>query len=506
MFKRSIRLLAAIGLLFAAATPAAASWLRAESEHFIVYSESNEATLRRQVLMLEDFDALLRLLTDVRSNDPVQKLPVYLVRSNGELRQVARVGTSVGGFYYPSSRGIAAFINAGLNGLVGEYVGPNEVLFHEYAHHFMMQFHSNAYPTWYVEGFAEYLGTARFVDQHVEIGRASDMRTMVLSNRANWIPFEWILFQRERVPDQARFYSQSWILTHYLLSDDTRRQQLVAYLNALARREQPRAAFRASFGMDPGQMQTRIERYATQPLRITRLDRSSVARPPQIAITRLPASADQLLLTQAALSLGAEPEPNDVARMRRLARGSDPLSKRVLAEVELLAGDGAVAERLLTELLAATPNDPELLYLRGMRHVVAARAAEGDARREQYRLARSWLTRAHRADARHFPSLYRYVETFSGEPTFTSDNNVNAVLLAMQLAPQVYEIRMAAGAMLILRGEHEQAQRILEPLASNAHSGAWAQRARALLQKAIDRTSEGVTVEFYRPRGQRNDD
>ncbi|MEA3015635.1 MAG: hypothetical protein QOI38_357, partial [Sphingomonadales bacterium] len=256
MVQRSIRVFAALWLLLAVSAPAAASWLKAESEHFIVYSQGNEASLRRQVLMLEDYDALLRLLTDVRSEGPVQKLPVYLVRSNGELREVANVPTSVGGFYYPSPRGIAAFVNAGLSGLIGEFVGPNEILFHEYAHHFMMQFHSNAYPTWYVEGFAEYLGTARFVDQQVEIGRASDMRTYVLRNRANWVPFEWILFQRERVPDQSRFYSQSWLLTHYLLSDDTRRQQLVAYLNALARREQPRAAFRASFGMDAGQMQT----------------------------------------------------------------------------------------------------------------------------------------------------------------------------------------------------------------------------------------------------------
>jgi hypothetical protein len=495
MFQRSIRLFAAFWLLLCVSTPAAASWLRAESEHFIVYSEGNEASLRRQVLVLEDYDALLRLLTDVRPDATAQKLRVYMVRSNGELRQVARVGTDVGGFYAASSRGIAAFVNTNVS---SEFTGANEILFHEYAHHLMMQFHSAAYPPWYVEGFAEYLGTARFVDQSVEVGRGSDMRTWFLRRRGEWSPTEWVLFQHNRV-EGARFYAQAWLLTHYLLSDNARRDQLVRYLNALARREEPRAAFRASFGMDANDMHDQLQRYATQPLRIIRLDRSSVARPPQIAIAPMPPSADELLLMHAAMSLGGKPDAGDVARIRRAARGGDPFARRVLAEAEVFAGDGAAAEQLLTELLAASPNDAELLYLRGMRHIVAARTLEGEERLAQFRLARPWFTRAHRADPAHVPSLFRYVQTFSADPNFTTDNNTNAMLLALQHAPQVGEIRLAAGSMLLLRGEYAEAERLLQPLASTAHSGPQAVKARALIQKAIDRTNEGVTVEFDPP-------
>ena len=36
------------------------------------------------------------------------------------------------------------------------------VLFHEYAHHFMLQYAPAAYPAWYVEGFAEVVSTASF--------------------------------------------------------------------------------------------------------------------------------------------------------------------------------------------------------------------------------------------------------------------------------------------------------------------------------------------------------
>ena len=36
---------------------------------------------------------------------------------------------------------------------------PQQVLFHEYTHHFMFQHFSAAYPSWYVEGFAETAAT-----------------------------------------------------------------------------------------------------------------------------------------------------------------------------------------------------------------------------------------------------------------------------------------------------------------------------------------------------------
>jgi hypothetical protein len=80
------------GLLAAAVlaigSPVRAEWLRAESDHFVVYGRS-EKSVRDYASMLEDFDSLLRRLHG-RPKDEVtpRKLPIYLVSSIGQLRRV----------------------------------------------------------------------------------------------------------------------------------------------------------------------------------------------------------------------------------------------------------------------------------------------------------------------------------------------------------------------------------------------------------------------------------
>jgi hypothetical protein len=365
----------------------------------------------------------------------------------------------------------------------------------------MMQYHDSSFPPWYVEGFAEYLATARFTDRHVELGRPNPVRLSWLSDQSDWIPMDQILFPRTegRPADQSRFYAQSWLLTHYLLSDPARYTPFLRYLQALGRHEDPPRAFAASFGFDSAQMQRQLVRYASGSIYFRRMDRASIAQAPEIAITRLPASADRLLLAQAAMQIGREPSEAQLARIRReAARFADPFAKRVLAEAETMYGDRAVAERLLGELLAANPNDVDLLYLRGMVHVVAARDAEAESRVALFRQARVSFSRAHQLDQNHFLTLYRYAQSFSGEREFASENNRNVLLLAHQLAPQVAEIRMNAAALLLMRREYAEAEALLRPLASTAHSGQLAQAAREMIERARRRDNEGVGALFDR--------
>ena len=488
--------LAAALWLLAAAAPAQAAWLRAESPNFIVFSEGSESRLRQQVEILEDYDALLRRLTGTEAPNSANKLRVYIVRSGDELRQVRDIPAGVGGFYSSGTEGIAAFVNANAG---GDLVGANEVLFHEYAHHFMMQYHGTAYPPWYVEGFAEFMSTARFSDRHVEFGRPSPGRALSLAQRHGWLPMEEILFSPTRTgrEEQARFYAQSWLLTHYLLSDPARLAQFRAYLVALGRGEEPPLAFQASFGIMPSQMHRQLTDYAFGQMSYRRMDRASIARAPQVAITRLPASAEDLLLLQAAMHVGSRDGPELIERIRRAApRHGDPFARRVLAQAEALYGDGAEADRLLEALLATSPNDAELLYLRGMRHIVAARDADAEERSAHFRAARTWLSRAHRIDANHFQTLYRYAQSFSDEPDFVSENNVNILLLAHRLAPQVAEIRMTAASMLLAMRDFELAETLLRPLASTAHGGSLGAAARSMIEQARARAAPPGAVSF----------
>ncbi len=479
------------------ATPAAAEWRRAESPNFIVYSEAEEGELRRQVAQLEDFDQLLRALTGtVRAPAPANKLNVYMLQGTPQLRIVwPGMSRSVGGFYSARPTGTAAFADAtvSVGSNPGDPNGAQQVLFHEYAHHFMLQYFPTAYPVWYIEGFAEFMMYTRINGPVIEYGGIGTGRAMWLT-QTEWLDFDRMMFQADRLrmgEDVLKLYAQSWLTVHYLFRDPERRAALGRYLTAYGRGETSPAAFQEAFGMRPGQLQAAVQRYAgSGQIPVTRITRTSASRPPAIAVTRLGA-VDDLVLLQAGLRIGVRENQRAayLARIRREASRypNDPFAQRVLAHAEAAYGDGAAAERLLTPLLAQTPNDAELLYLRGLRHLAAARA--GDA--AEARRAASWFARAHRADRNHYPTLYAYAQARRGTPDYLSENNANILLTAHQLAPQVAPIRLEAAALLMNREQFAEAEALLLPLTADPHSRRIATSARELLAKARSRERAG---------------
>ena len=490
------RLLAAFLLvwLFGAA-PARAEWLKAESPNFIVYSEESEARVRERITMLENFDRLLRRITSVEEPPVVNKLHVYIVDGLSDLRIIRTVGRDVAGMYTATPFGIAAFVDRSAAGQDsrGRSRDANEVLFHEYAHHFMMQHTANAYPAWYVEGFAEYVMTAQFREGFVDIGSYSQARAYwILEGR--WLPIERLLFgdtQGLSAEETAVFYAQSWLLTHYFYSNAERIGALQRYL--VASREGDRGALERATGMTPEQLHRALRTYiGGGRIHYRRLDPDRTQAPPPVTLTRMPASANDLMVYQAALRVGVSDEQrtSHLQRIRALAarHRDDPFARRVLAHAEALFGDAAAADRLLDALMAADPTDAELMYIKGLRHLNAALL--GDDWEGQSRLARTWLSRAHRADANHFQTLYRYAQALRGRDNYVSENTQNVLLLAHELAPQVNEITMEAAVMLISRERYAEAEILLRPLAAHPHDAGLAQSAKELLEQARTRAQE----------------
>lgn len=481
---------AALAVALAAASPAAAEWKKAESASFVVYSEASEEELREKAALLEDYHQFLRLLSGIADPPTPNKLRIYLVRSSDELREVRPVSRGVRGFYTASAAGIAAFA---IDRESGGGMSGEQILLHEIAHHFMLQYRPAAYPAWYVEGFAEYVMTARFLPKTIDFGQPNANRVSWLTG-SRWMPVERVLFappprDREGI---SLYYAQSWLVTHYLLRDTARRQKLVAYLRATSAGTDHRRAFEQVFGKDLKGFDRDVRTYALKHMTYSTLQRSSAAATPAVRIERLPASADALLLAEAALHLGSkEPPPGLVERIRKAAAAhpDDPYARRVLAEAEVLHGDPARGTTLLDTLLAAAPQDAELLYLKGMAHLRAGRADEAK-RGGQFRAAKTWFARAHKADPNHFPSLTRYAESLSGDERFVSDNTVNVLLLAHELAPQVHEITMNAAGLLLARGRHDEAERLLLPLSAHPHDAELAAAAQALLAAARSRAKE----------------
>jgi Flp pilus assembly protein TadD len=271
-----------------------------------------------------------------------------------------------------------------------------------------------------------------------------------------------------------------------MLRDAGRAAKFKTYITALVKGEEPKAAFTAQFG-EVKAFGRALETYARKGMTYTTRTRASAAVQPKVAITALPASAEDLLLREAAMHVGVRDEdaPQLLARVRAEAAKfpSDPYAQRVLAEAETLYGDRKKGAALLDGLLRTSPSDVELLYLRGMKHVLDARAADEDAAPD-YKAARTWFVRAHKADEYHFPTLARYAESLRTDGRFDSDNTVEIVLLAQELAPQVQELSVNAANLLIMRGRFEQAESLLLPLASSPHNGGLAKVASAMLRQA----------------------
>jgi hypothetical protein len=487
-------LVSLVALVLFAATPASAQWHRAESPNFIVYGEMSQGRLRERIVLLEEFDAFLRSLTGTTAAPSPNKLRIYLVRGP-EMQTVAPVGPNVGGFYRATPEGVAAVADVSRN---WQNDGDDSLL-HEYAHHFMMQYHPAPYPAWYVEGFAEYVMTANIRAERIEYGNYNALRALWLTLGPSWTPYDQILFADKPV-DAPAFYSQSWLLVHYIMADAGRRAAFVRYVQALARGEETRAAFHTAFAMGPADVDRALRDYARR-ITFHRITRSGRPAPPPIVITRLADAALNPPLIEAALLLGAaEPQQRRglLERARRAGNGDDAYGRRVQARAEILYGDLAAADRLLDALLAMSPADAELLYLKGLRNLVAGHRDRA-GRAAWYRTAQGFFGRAVRADPNHVAALFRYAESLSGGERLLAENTRNVLLLATSLAPQVSEIRLAAAHVLLLRGEFTEAEALLLPMTPTAHESEGADRAQEFLRLARARQRPADTAVFKVP-------
>jgi len=476
------RLLVALILALLIASPVRAEWRRAESANFILFSTESEARLRERVQLLEDFDRLLRTITSVNEPPTPNRLHVYIVDGPTALRTTRPIERGFAGYYIATPDGIAAFLDGRAQ------AGGNELLFHEYAHHFMRQYAPNAYPAWYSEGFAEYFATVRLRPRQIDFGDFSQGRIYSIT-QGEWLPAERVLFGQPnglRREQMAAYYAQSWLITHYFYSTPERQTTLRRFL-AAARQGEPQAALLTATGFTPDAFQDELRRYIRGgQIRFRRMTREPPA-PAPVTVTTLPRSANELMLYEASLRIGItdEQQAGHLQGIRAAAARypDDPFAMRVLAHAELRHGDGAVADRLLDRLIGGAPNDVELLYLKGLRHLLAAE--HGTEWERDARIARDWFGRAHRADANHWQTLFRYSLSMRGQRSYVSENTSNILLLANQLAPQVAAITMNAAQLLLERRDFAQAEALLRPLAADPHNPELARAATEMRNRAV---------------------
>ncbi|QBX37620.1 hypothetical protein E4M02_00375 [Brevundimonas sp. S30B] len=490
---RTFFLLACAAVVLAA-TPARAQWLRAESERFIVYSDGGERPLREFTQKLEVFDRLLRARMGLSVEEvPYRKLPIYLVRNQSALRRInPAISRDTLGFYSASNEDIFAVALIERNNDMGEHT-----LLHEYAHHFMMQNFPFPYPAWFVEGFAEYYMTTKIEGNRIELGNYN-------SNRASWIlGGSWmslsdLLSSRpgSSVRNPEMFYPQAWLLTHWFMGNTDRQRMLDAYLRDVGSGGDSIEAIQRATGMSLAELRRALRSYRSLP----RIGLNHAFPATEVAVTRLPDSANDLLLLNQRLKIGvpADMRPAVAVDARRAAErhGDDPMALLVLGHGELHFGDKDKGRAALNRLLEVAPQHVEAMQFLASDHLDRARELEdADEAQQQIAAARRLLARAYSLDELNYITMLLLSELRMGDAGWPNANDVTTMEVAYTLAPQLAETRLNLGSALISLNRNDDAILLLAPLANAPHGGGAAEAARSMINRARGVTDQQADEE-----------
>jgi hypothetical protein len=280
----------------------------------------------------------------------------------------------------------------------------DRVALHEYTHALLREVAPNA-PVWLNEGLAQYFSTLRVDAADARVGEPAPECVAWLHGH-DLLPMEDLLGTGHGSSDyhtgdrRGTFYAESWLLVHMLLNENVADlARWDQYLGALHRGDEPRAAFRASFG-DERQLFWRLEVYAHRPSYgamnwgfsqpFASLAVSARSRVPNAEVT---AALGEMLLWERGADLSAAREhaaaalalePGDpsanrlvasiASRAAAFAGGSDaaPAVQTTLTDVAIRTGvrhggplTGEERARL-SALIHAKPAAPALAYLRAL--------------------------------------------------------------------------------------------------------------------------------------------
>ncbi|HEX8624826.1 MAG TPA: hypothetical protein VF782_07080 [Allosphingosinicella sp.] len=474
--------LAGLALLLCAPAAAKAEWRAAETRHFTFYSESNDRELEKLAARLESYDKLMRMATGTSDEEEPIKVRIYEVEDMGDVEQALGLSDSgVAGFYHSNILGpFAVTPRRTLNNDL--HFTPALVLHHEYAHHFMLQYFPSIYPPWYVEGFAELIGSSKQLSDG-KIGYGMPARHRGSEIAVNWVNVADLLLTPPHKLRYLDLYAQGWALTHFLTFSKERSPQMRAYLTAL-RAGKPAEEAAKAFG-DLKALDREARRYVLAGNFDYRPVAVEIARPaiksfrmlsPGEAAT-IPAVIalrdDELSLYRKAGERERESKLRaaNLKKIREQVRRfpKDPFVLHLLATAEYTAGNYADSEAAADRLLAVQPRHARGMALKSLNVARAAGALQGAARTARAGEARALAVKANRADPDDTLPLLAFYESFrlAGEkPSKAAIDNLAAVVATR---PDDTSARQLLVDQFAADGRWALAIETLRPIANSPH-------------------------------------
>lgn len=507
MISLVFRMAAVLVLLIA--QPAMAEWHEAESDRFVIYSDSRADDLAEFARMLERYHVAMELESGrkVPVPSPSNRLTIYLVGSVDEVRVIyGAPNSSVGGFYIPRAIGSVAFApnirtraedsSRGETGTrrrrgTGDTL-PREIgtLLHEYAHHFLISSARHAMPRWLSEGAAEYFSSARFnPDGSVDLGLPNNDRAFEISQAAPVSVTELLDYETYSKKSGGRYdayYGRSWLLFHYLRFNPARAGQLVQYWQAVASGTDSLTAGQRFFG-DLDLLERELKAYGRQRNMAGMRFGSEAIRVGAVRVTPLTEghAAMMPVIHRSKRGVDKEGAAELVMEARAIAarHSGDAAVLAALSEAEYDAGNDDAAIAAADAAIAADRMALTAYVQKG--YALFRKAAEADDKEAAFNAAMRPFEALNAIEADHTQPLIHYFRSFIRRGVVPPEGARHALERASELAPFDQNLAIEVALLKASEGENAIARFLLNPVAADPHGGKRASFARGFIDRLV---------------------
>jgi hypothetical protein len=498
---------------------ALSKWKVAESDHFMIYGEGDEKQLAKLSGRLEAVHYLLKIATRMKepADGRIVKVKVFVVDDIADVRRLIGDPQSPAAGYYDAQLAGAISVIPRNSGTSGSFSGEL-ILFHEYAHHFMLQYQPGVYPAWYVEGFAEIIGTSSFEKPGaITFGKAAKHREAEMRGSARYPAAKMVdgRYIEDSRKGNGWNYGNAWALAHYLTFSDERKGQLGAYLNAINAGQSLAEAAKA-FGdlnrlsrdlnvyLDGGSVPYKTPALPPEVMKDPDIRTLTVAEAeyiePQIVMERITSIMSREKYADWSKFQEAQKRPvkkdydayfaeENAEREKWLkllgtsaARlPNDLISWTIKAQAQCMAEDFAGCQTSADRALALQAGNMQAMLRKGEALLGLSKTAPEAERKALAKDARKWLLEANAASPNAHEPLLLYYESFAAEGRKAPQEAIDALSQVVDTIPQISRPRLLLGRELIARGQYALAKKRLTPLAFAPHESVDQAAAKAMI-------------------------
>ena len=465
-------LVLSMGLKTHAGTP----FYRAETEHFIVYSDADQSSTRDYVSKLESFyvtaSSLYYPVSDGAINYKQKPTFLYIksLQDDYVIFPQLKKGLANGGSF--------ALYNSCLDGETNAYTDAafmsdyydGDYRFVSLNIYVKRIYMSRTLPDWVSVGLYSYVLNADIQKEKIVVGKPSAWQTLGLGTdeRAGlltkYVPFSQIIDDNVTSPkDSSSLKAQYWLMMVYMMSTAENREKLYNYVELVSSGRSSGEAFKEAIGLEPAFFENLIKQYKTKGFPVIEF-KVSALDPKTYKLEKLPDYSEPVPLLSAASQAchGSEYGDEIINRLQKVASEmpDDRYAQRELARSQILLGQVTSAKAYIEGESNTAAADYDFKYLEGRYYLGLAEAGGPDAD-ANFAKARSNLGKAYKLNPTSGPILYYYARAFENQADFPNANTIMAVRQANEALQGPYQSYL--NALLIKTGQMvDEATQLIE--------------------------------------------